>query len=174
MDRRLWWDELRQDLRYALRQLRRAPSFAAIVVAPLGVAIGANTAVFSVVDGVLLRPFDYPEPDRIVKPYVFRLGAGEMAPRENFTSAHYLLFRERMRSFEALGAYSLPYASSIGGDDLPTGVQIRIGISNGVADDEQAWGGGLGFGNRRDRGTSRAFWRERTAHRKAERRRMRG
>lgn len=48
--------------------------------------------------------------------------------------------------------------------------QIWIGISNGVADEEQAWEGGRGFGKRREAGTLRAFWRERTGQRKAERR----
>lgn len=114
------------ELRVVIRSLMREPGLAAVVVLTMGVAIGANTAVFSVVDGVLLRPFDYPEPDRVVRPYIFRFGGEEAAPRENFTGAHYLLFRERMRSFEALGAYSLPYASSIGGDDRPTGVQMTI------------------------------------------------
>ena len=62
MNRRLWWDETRQDLRYALRQLRRAPSFALITILTLGIAIGANTAVFSVVDAVLFEPLPFPEP----------------------------------------------------------------------------------------------------------------
>jgi predicted permease len=65
MNRKQWWDEIRQDLRYALRQLRRAPAFAAITVLTLGIAIGANTAVFSVVNGVVLEPLPYPEPDEL-------------------------------------------------------------------------------------------------------------
>ncbi len=65
MNRRLWWDEIRQDLKYALRQLSRAPSFAMVTVMTLGLAIGANTAVFSVVDAVILNPLPYPEADRL-------------------------------------------------------------------------------------------------------------
>ncbi|NNF14569.1 MAG: ABC transporter permease [Gemmatimonadetes bacterium] len=64
-NRRLWWDELRQDLRYGVRQIRRAPTFAAVVILTLGIAIGANTAVFSVVDAVLLQPLPVTEPDRL-------------------------------------------------------------------------------------------------------------
>ncbi len=54
-----------EDLRYALRQLKRSPGFAAAVVVTLALAIGVNTAVFSLMDGFLLRGLPYPQPERL-------------------------------------------------------------------------------------------------------------
>src|SRR4051812_5612552 len=61
-----WIEELLQDLRYAVRTLRRMPGFAAIAVLVLGVGIGATTVMFTVINGVLLTPLSYPEPERLV------------------------------------------------------------------------------------------------------------
>ena len=55
-------DDLVRDVRHGLRALRRAPVFASVAILTLGLGIGANTAIFSVVNGVLLRPLGYPRP----------------------------------------------------------------------------------------------------------------
>lgn len=94
-------DGLRQDLAFALRQLRRGPGFTTMALLTLALGIGASTAVFSVADSVILRPLPFPEPDRLVRIW-------ETTPAGATFSAsdpNYLDFRERNRTLDALAAY---------------------------------------------------------------------
>src|SRR5256885_12561069 len=61
-----WEDEMFQDLRYGVRTLMNRPSFSAVVILVLALGIGATSAIFSVVNAVLLRPLPFPEPDRLM------------------------------------------------------------------------------------------------------------
>jgi hypothetical protein len=67
MDMALWADDIARNLRHAVRSLGRAPGFALTVVATLALGIGANTAVFTALDAVLLRPLPFPDADRLVR-----------------------------------------------------------------------------------------------------------
>src|SRR5690606_25551798 len=91
----VWWDDLRQDTRFALRTLRRTPAFTTVALATLAVGIAAAVATFTVVNAVMLRPLPYPDPEQLV-----RLSPGQNA---NITLA------ERMEE----GSPSLAYVSGI-------------------------------------------------------------
>jgi len=89
------------DLRHAFRTLRRAPLFSALVVTTLALAVGANTAIFSVVNGVLLRSLPYGEPDRLVVLYEV---IGTNKPF-GFSAPDLAAFQDRAHSFDGIGAF---------------------------------------------------------------------
>ena len=106
-------ETLLQDLRYGVRTLLKRPGFTLAAVVTLALGLGANAALFSVVNGVLLRPLPYREPDRIMT--VWQRNAQGGAERERFSPANFLDLRERNTSFEqaaALRPYGLDYTGA--------------------------------------------------------------
>jgi putative ABC transport system permease protein len=117
MNRRRWWDELRQDLAFAARQLRRTPSFATVAILTLTLAIGANTAVFSVVEGVLLKPLPYAQPDRLVDLWTKYLPpSGFDIAKFSLSGPEFLDYAEETSAFSSLGAYQPGGSRAITGD----------------------------------------------------------
>ena len=98
-----WLDSLFQDLRYGARMLRKNPAFTAIAVLTLALGIGANTAIYSVVNAVLLRPLPYPEPNRLLT-----IESNQSLPDLDD-------IQKQTQSFEALGATTMQRLDYTGG-----------------------------------------------------------
>ncbi len=97
-----WFEHLAQDVRYSLRILRKSPGFTAVAMLTLALGIGANTAIFSLVNGVLLRPLPYRNPDRLTMVWE---KSRDGSP-ENVGYATYLDWKNQNKSFEQLAIYS--------------------------------------------------------------------
>src|ERR687891_333001 len=108
------FDQLRQDLRLAARSLLRSPGYAAVTILTLALGIGANTAIFSIVNGVILRPLGYPKPEQLM--YLttqfpaFGFDQFWVSPPEYFE------FREINQSFSAVGAFTTGEVNLSAGD----------------------------------------------------------
>ena len=98
------WDALSQDLRYAGRALRRNPGFTLVAVLTLALGIGANTAIFSVVNGVILRPLPFAEPDRLVRLFTAFRGSGE--DRYAVSQPEFMDYKGLSHVFENAAAFS--------------------------------------------------------------------
>ncbi len=97
-------DTLIQDVRYAIRQLARSPGFTAVAVLTLALGLGANTAIFSVVHGILLRPLPYPDSERLAMVWVNNPGEGIDKDIASFPL--FADWRQQAKSFEQIVAYT--------------------------------------------------------------------
>jgi putative ABC transport system permease protein len=117
--RRMWGfeklEQIGQDVRYAFRGMRKSPGFAATAVLSLALGIGANTAIFTVVNAVLLRPLPFPEPDRLVQLWESRPNRGYL--RNVINGMNFMDWRDRSHSFENIAAVSRGSANLTGVGD---------------------------------------------------------
>jgi putative ABC transport system permease protein len=108
------------DLRYALRLMRRQPTFAALVIGTLTLGIGASTSMFSVVNGVLLTPLPYSDPARLVWMY----GAFRGSDSAAVSPPDFIDYRNRSEVFERLGAMTIaPFGVTVAGSGTPVRLQ---------------------------------------------------
>ena len=115
--------DLAQDFRYAARLLLRAPGFAFIAIAALALGIGANTAIFSVVDTLLIRPLPYRDADRLAVVWEFNV------PRDRKTNVvspgNFIHWRELNQSFEDLAAVSMTFRTTLTGAGDATELPVQ-------------------------------------------------
>ena len=107
-------ETLIKDIRYGIRSLVKRPGFTAIAIITLAVGIGANTAVFSIVNAILFRPRAVAEPERLVELYV----GHARSPYETSTYQDFLIFREQQEVFSGLAAYHIEQFKLGGAEDV--------------------------------------------------------
>src|SRR5438105_5956930 len=112
-------DSLLQDLRYSLRKLVRAPAFTLVAVLTLALAIGATTAVFSLVDGVLLKSLPFRNPDRLVRVHSI---AGDTV--SSISQPDFLDYRAQSRTVSPMAAYSMSPCNLTGAGAEPLRIQL--------------------------------------------------
>jgi len=110
-------EALARDLTHAARNLRRAPGFTAVTVVTLALAIGANTAIFSVVDRVLLKPLPFPHPDRLVAIRGSAPGS-DLPPEFGSGTEMYVEYREQSTKLENLAFYQIAQTNVRSGDHV--------------------------------------------------------
>ncbi|HZI79878.1 MAG TPA: hypothetical protein VFD69_10215, partial [Vicinamibacterales bacterium] len=115
------FDSLWQDVRHGARALRRSPGFAASAVLTLALGIGANAALFSVLDAVVLRPLPYSEPERLVGVW----NSWTDTRRATISSIEYFDYREQLRSFEHFGVMA-GGAVTLTGEGEPARIPLGV------------------------------------------------
>ncbi len=115
LQRQRWEEDMFQDLRFGLRMLLKNPGFTLIAVLTLALGIGANTAIFSVVNAVLLRPLPYPEPERLIRLWESNPGRGW--PEFSASAPNFADWRKQQTVFEQLAAYGFDTFNLTGGGE---------------------------------------------------------
>jgi predicted permease len=126
-------ESLGRDLKLVFRRLGKSPGFAATVILTLAIGIGANTAVFSVVNSVLFKPLPYPDAEQLVAVRLIAPGAAGLADFSSglrLSSSMYFTFAEQNRTFQSLGVWNMGTAN-VTGIDQPHEVHTAL-ISDGV------------------------------------------
>ena len=121
------------DVKLALRRLRRSPGFALTVLLTLAIGIGANTAVFTVLDSILLKPLPYPQPDQLMAVWLHAPGAAGLtnfAEGLRLSPSMYLTFAEHNRTFQSIGVW-ISGTANVTGIAQPVEVHTTY-ISDGV------------------------------------------
>jgi putative ABC transport system permease protein len=127
MSKAHWLSDFTDDLRFGARTLRKSPGFTAIAVLTLALGIGANTAIFSVVENVLLRPLPYNHPESLVEIWNTYPGYQPVG----ISSGDYADFHREARSFSAMGAYGeIPQGFNLTGVGEPERIQANIATSD--------------------------------------------
>ncbi len=121
-------DSIGNELRQVLRRLRRAPMFTAITLITLAAGVGANTVVFSVLEGVLLKPLPYDRPEELVG--VWHTAAGLNIGDVNMAPSNYFIYREQGQSFRDIGVYQND-SLSVTGTGEPEQVSV-LDVTEGV------------------------------------------
>lgn len=105
MDTYVWLETLAKDLRYAIRGLRKNPGFTVAAVITLAVGIGATTAVFTVLNGVLIKPLPYSEPERLAGVWHSAVFQGTTVTNFNLSPPMYVVYQEHNRTFQHFGVW---------------------------------------------------------------------
>ncbi len=114
-------ENLLQDVRYGFRTLAKNPSFTAVAILTLALGIGANTAIFSVVENLLLRPLPYPQPERLVEIANTYL---PQVPKAGLSPGDYADWRRENASFSEMGAHAInSQGFNLSGDGEPQRVE---------------------------------------------------
>ena len=123
------WSTIKQDVRYAVRQLRRAPGFSTVVIGTLAVGIGGTTAVFSVMHAVVLAPLPYAQPDQLLR--IYQQEPENPATRGGVSAPHFRTLRDQASSVDIAARYFREdLGLDISGDGKPQRLRVLLVTSN--------------------------------------------